>query len=217
VVDELANVKNIQGAIVVGAHTILENAGALTSLLRVKESGANIKIAVWADNAILMDRLKAMGIEAVADVTSSKGAKDVLTQLSYAKIPSDRIVLLHSDLDQASFTDGFASLHAFYKKFGQIKIVRVATGVTAQGQQARLNAMPLAVLRAVAAIFSDQESIRQKFSAFAKGYLDNQKISSSDYQVLTDLTKDLVDVPLINVAEEIVKIQIAYEEAISKI
>ena len=71
--------------------------------------------------------------------------------------------------------------------------------------------------RAIAAIYSDQESIRQKFSVFTRRYLDNQKISSTDFQALTDLTRDLVDVPLVKVEDEVVKIQNAYEEALNKI
>ncbi|MFA6385022.1 MAG: hypothetical protein WCY10_06645, partial [Candidatus Omnitrophota bacterium] len=217
VVDELVNIKNIQGAIVVGAHTILENAGSLTSLMKVKESGANIKIAVWSDDAGIMDGLKAMGIDAVADITSSMGARDVLRQLRSAKISAPRIVMLHSDIDQANFMDGFTYNDDVYKEFGRLKIVRVSTGVITKDQKARLNSMPLAVLRAVAAIYNDQETVKQKFNAFVKRYLDGQKISSDDFQALTDLAKDIIDVPLITVEEEVVKIQNAYEEALIRI
>jgi pyruvate,water dikinase len=200
VVKALTNLADSKGALVIGANTILENAGTIAALRKIREAETGLKIAVWAQDEAIVNQLKAMGVGGVADIMSSQGLNGVLAQL--ADIEKDRIALINSPGD-------LENIDILKLQEQGFKLINVKTPNT---KEASLNTMPLVIARAIAGIFQDQESVvKPPYQELIKSYSESGQISFEDLVQLSDLTSQISTVPLVRVSEEIAQAQTVYE------
>ncbi|MFC1593264.1 putative PEP-binding protein, partial [Candidatus Omnitrophota bacterium] len=215
VVNSLTDLADSQGALVIGANTILENAGTIASLRKIKESPADLLVAVWATDEALVEALKLMGVEDVVDILSSKGLQDVLSEFSENGIAEERIVLINSALDlenikQEFKTEGLSQLL-------QDKDLKAINVKTPTAKEASLNTMPLVIARAIAGIFEDEQSVVKEYQELGQTYVESGLVSTETLEQLDDLTSQISEIPLVKVSEEIAQAQITYEETVDQI
>ena len=193
-------------AVVVSANVILKDAGTVETLQKIKEAKKGIKIAVFAESEAAVDKLKIIGVEAAADIISAKGLNDVLGTLAQEGITSEKIIVFHSDLDQAEF------------KGDKVKMVNVKISDSASGS---INAMPLVIARGIASISQNEQPVLNMYNELLQNYSkksDKFQISQEGLNQLSDLTSQISIAPLVKVNErEIITAQIAYEETLNKI
>ena len=209
VVKSLKDLEDSRGALVIGANTIFENAGTIATLRKIKEARADLKIAVWAQDEVIVNRLKVMGIEEVADIMSSKGLDGVLSELNRYNIAPERIMLINSGLDLKNI-----NISELLREKPGLKLINVKTPTAGE---ASLNTMPLIIARAIAGIFQSEGALIEQYTKLSRSYSESGQISAEDLKSLNELTSQITSVPLVKVSEEIAQAQIIYEETVGKI
>jgi hypothetical protein len=211
-VDSLKGLKDVKAALVIGANTILDNAGSIAALTRLKEAQPGIKIAVWADNEVAVNKLKAMNVDKIADILSSRGLNATLDELNKAGIAKTQTALINSPKDLKNIKEiaGLLDINSEYK------LINVKTP-TAQEKEVGINAMSLVIARAVTGILQNEKLLVESYKELVKHYRENSQLSEIDADRLGNLSSQLSEVPLIKVSEEIAKAQLTYEEMVGKI
>lgn len=218
VINALKAAKDTKGAAVIGANVIFENAGTITVIRKIKESGTDFAVAVWAEDQATVDKLKVMGVdEQVADIITAKGFKDVLSILEQRGIAADRVILFNSNLDLANIKEEFNVTDTALKSLFEGRGLKVTNIETPKAQEGNINAMPLIVARGVAAVLQHEKPIVEKFEDLSQNYGANGKISQEDLAKLNDLTSQIAEAPLVKTTEEVARAQVTYEETASKI
>jgi pyruvate, water dikinase len=197
----LKEVKNAKGALVVSANTVLNNAGTLSALKKIKETGLAFEIIVWTDKADQVDKLAALRIDEVATI-QVKQLRDVLGGLNNAGITDDKIVVIKGDEEAY---DGV--------KTG----VQVVNVDTANAQAGNVNSMTIVVAKAVTVALKDEKTVVEQYRKMATKYAKDNNVTPQEFDSLQDLTSQISDIPMAKVSDEVAKAQVTYEETISKI
>jgi 6-phosphofructokinase/fructose/tagatose bisphosphate aldolase len=206
----LKAVKSVKAGIIVSARTIIDNAGTAETLRQVKQANPDISIVIWADNKSQSDRIKAIGLEDIASI-EIKQLKNVLSGLYGQGISKERIVLIHATGSYA--LPRFLSVEeAGLLRQEKIKLVTLRYAIGGS-----VNSMPLVVAKAAASVMADQAPVVESYKKMTQNYLESKKISQEDLDSLNDLASEISAVPLVKVSDEVSKIQVAYEETVSKI
>lgn len=212
VVNSLKGLTDTKGALVIGAHTIFENAGIITTLRKIKEARTDLKVAMWVDDEATVETLKAMGVEEVADIIISGGFSldAALNQLRKSGIAEERIVLINSDDDLTDLLPSVGDASEYIENILRLKAIRVNAPSAETGN---INAMPLVIARAIAGIFKDETSVTTPYKELVQNYKVSGQISGEDLAALNDLTSQISTVPLVKVNEDIAQAAVTYEIA----
>jgi len=204
----------IKGALVVGANEILQDAGMMPTLKKVKEAKSGFKIAVWSKDKETMDKLKAMGVEAAADILSEQGLKGALKELADLGIGKERIVIANSLADTTNILSEFGvNKFSVFQSQPEVQGIRALRMDNVRASEGKINAAPFIVSRAIAAVYQDQETVKDKYQKVAQ----NSGLSKADLNELSKLDAEVAEIPLVVTTAEVAKDQIAYEEAVNKI
>ena len=215
VINAVRNLQNTEGALVIGANTIFENAGSLAALKQAKNASNVINLAVWAKNSADAQTLRALGVDNIATV--HVGLADALMAMEKLKISQKKVVLINSDQDMDNIKDEYKVSDAseFFNNNRELRSVHVATARTGETIK-QVNAVPLAFAKAVALIF-DEINVRLQVAKMVKAFKDKGLISESDAASLNQLTTQLSDIPLVTVSDDIATMQETYEDTLNKI
>ncbi|MDD5080084.1 MAG: 6-phosphofructokinase [Candidatus Omnitrophica bacterium] len=186
------------GALVVSADVVLKNAGTLSSLKALKESGALIEIIVQANNKAVADKMVSMGVEQFASI-QFKQVNAIVEELNTKGITDERIVVLKTKAESKEEVKN------------TVKVVNVGE---AKVDESSVNAMSIAVAKAVTTVLQDNTEVVDQYQQMAKNYAEANDVELSK---LEDLTSQISDMPLVKVSEEVVKAQVTYEETVNKI
>ncbi len=216
IVRAVKELDNAKGAVVIGANVIFENAGSLSALNQARFASGALNLAVWVNSEKDKSALQTLGVDKVA--TIYVGLNEALSALDKSQISRDRIVLINSDLDLANIKDEFkvADSADYFNRNLDLRAIHVSTPRTGEANKI-INAVTLAFAKAIAVIFNDQAGVRSEFKEMVRAWAEKGLISAADARSLEDLTKQLSDIPLVSVSEEVAKYQIVYEETMNKI
>jgi hypothetical protein len=219
VLNAVRDLKKTEGAVVIGANTIFENAGSVTALKQSRNTAGVLKLAVWVKNEAA--KFKALGIDEKV-VTIHLGVQKALAAMESLKIKPEKIVLMNSDIDLANMVDEFnqgenkiSDADEFFSKNPKLRSVRVATARTGDVIK-QINAVPLALAKAVALIF-DEGNVRAQLAKMVQAFKDKGLISEADATSINQLTAQLSDIPLVTVSDNIAKLQETYADTLNKI
>jgi pyruvate, water dikinase len=216
-VNTVKDVKGASGAVILGANTVLDNAGTVEALKKYQGSG--MKFVVWskkaADNKAadeLSNKLQALGITSeVAEVrVSSLGS--LMENLSSEGILQSKVTLIVSEADARDIAQEFKvkDLDAFLSLNPMLK------AQTVQSADANsINAMPLVIARAVAGVLANEQAVTQQFAKLVQNY--QGRLSDSALARFNDLAVSLSEVPLVKVSDEVAEAQITYKETVVKV
>jgi len=207
--DSLKGVKSVKAGLIINARAVIKNAGTVETLRYLKQANPDLAIVIWADTAIQVDQVKAMGLEDIASI-ELKELVSILSELNGQGISNDRIALVHA----FDIIHGLRVAESALLKEKGVKVVSIEP---AYAKDKSVNSMPLVVAKAVASVMADQAPVVDSYKKLTQSYLDSNQISKDDLAALNDLTSQISDVPLVKVSDEISKIQVAYEETVSKI
>ena len=215
IVKSASEILNAQGAVLIGANAILDNAGAISALQKAKDAAGVVTFAVWAKDEAARDTLEALGVNEMATIYI--GLENALKAVAESKIPQSRTALISSDLDMDAIKAEFIlpDATAFFDKV-KVKNVYVATPRMGQVNK-QINAMPLVMAKALAMIFNTEDAMKQQLQNMARAYLKDGLISEADMASLVQLTTQLADMPLVSVTDDVAKQQETYEDTLNKI
>lgn len=212
--DALKNVKNVKGALVIGADTIFENAGVLAALRQVKQSANTLQIVVWAQNQAQINKLKLMNIDGIVDVYVSDGLEGALAALERRGLPNEKIVLINTQKD-------IEIIKKEFKANDISEVIKARSGLKALNLETasadNVNIAPLVVARAVSGILENEKDVVGKYQEMNKEYVQKNLISAEDLAKLNDLTSEITQMPLVKATEDVAKLQTSYVEAWTKI
>ncbi len=206
--ESLRNIKE-EGALVLSADTILNNAGAISSLRKIKDYGA-IKVALWAEDGVTLAklaRLEFIDLEELADVFSYEGLDGALSELNKLGIANHRTALIISAADAGRIN--LEKISGLGLKVVSIEATKV--------EEARINSMPLVVACAIASISRKDPLVTKAYAELVDDYKDNNRIDNSESNRLKDLTSGITQIPLISVSDEIAQAQLSFEEMMDQI
>jgi len=213
--NSLRGLSQNSGALVIGAHAIFENVGAITTLYN---NGLNkaFPVIYWAqpdekgENSAVQ-KLKAMGV-LETDIVYSQGLQEVWNRLNKLHINPDRSALIISPSDlETTPPEEITQINN-----SGVYTLRLQKPQVAE-REAKINSMPLVIARAITSILHDNNVVRE-FTKLAQVYKDKEQISQEDFQALTDdLASQFCDVPLVKTTEEIARNQLSYEEMVDQI
>jgi len=206
--DSLKGVKSVKAGLIVEARAVIMNAGTAETLRNLKQASPDLAIVIRADTAIQVDQVKAMGLEDIASI-ELKELVSILSELNDQGISYDRIALIHA-------FDIIHSLKVAESALLMEKGVKVVSIESARNDRS-VNSMPLVVAKAVTSVMKDQVAVVESYNKLTQSYRESGQISQEALRALNDLTSDFSSVPLVKVSEEVSKIQVAYEETVSKI
>jgi phosphoenolpyruvate synthase/pyruvate phosphate dikinase len=199
-----------KGALAIKAGLLFENAGSIATLKEIKGANAEFKVVIWAKNQVEFD--KVMRIGGLADIIVI-GLDTALEKLNEGYgIGFDRIMLIsdRGDLEVAKAVSRAAGLRAM-----AIDMPDVAEGAI-KSKEAKVNAMPIVFAKAIAHIFSSEDTVVNSYKDFIK--LQSVKIANKEhYNKLLDLGGLISGIPLIKVAEETANLQTKYEIAVEEV
>jgi len=207
--DSLKGVKSVKAGLIVEARAVIMNAGTVGTLRYLKQASPDLAIVIWADTAIQVDQVKAMDLEDIASI-ELKQLASILSDLNENGVSNDRIALINA-------FDIIHSLSVAESALLMEKGVKVVSIEVARSKYNRVNSMPLVVAKAVTSVMKDQAEVVESYNKLTQSYRESGEISQGDLRALNDLTSDFSSVPLVKVSEEVSKIQVAYEETVSKI
>ncbi len=214
--DALRNVIGAKGALVIGADTILSNAGTIVTLKEIKNTQVGIKIAVWAKDEDTVRKLKEMGADKVADILTAEGIAGALNKLNEEGIAKADIVMINSPVDLVNINKDLRSEKLLWADLAQIRFINVKTPTAAE-KEAGVNTMPLVVARAVTGILHKDQALVEQYKDLSQEYVKNNQISAADLTKLNDFTSSITEMPLVRATEEIAQVQIIYAETVDKI
>jgi phosphoenolpyruvate synthase/pyruvate phosphate dikinase len=215
-VNSLQGLTNSSGGLIIGANTVLENAGTLAAVKKIKSAQPELKIVFWAKDKLTASKLKTLGTESISDTVIAESLTQALKALKDLQVENNRIVLVNSDLDNKDIKEEFQvkDIPEFLSKpeVKGIRIVGVHAASTFAGGES-INPMPLVLARATAAVYKDEGQVVKQYEKLSA----NSGLSEDTLKALNDLDQEFATVPLVKVSEDIAKAQITYEETISKI
>ncbi len=216
VVKSVAALEKTQGAFVIGANTIFENAGSIEALKKMKEASSVLDVAVWAKSEADAQTLKYLGVDKYA--TIYVGLKQALTAMESYKIAVNRVVLIASDLDMDNIKGEYQVPDAmdFFHKNPELKAVHVSTPRTGEVQK-RVNSMPLVFAKAASIIFNDKEAVLKQIKRMSAMYAEKGMLTDEDVKRIESLTTQISDIPLITVEDSVAEMAVTYEETLNKI
>jgi phosphoenolpyruvate synthase/pyruvate phosphate dikinase len=216
VIRSIANLEKTEGAFVIGANTVFENAGSIEALKKMKDASSVLNVAVWAKNEADVRTLKYLGVDKYA--TIYVGLKQALTAMESYKIAASRVVLIASDLDMGNIKDEYLvqDVMDFFHKNPELKAVHVSTPRTGEVQK-RVNSMPLVFAKAASIIFNDKEAVLKQIKRMSAMYAEKGMLSDEDVKRIESLTTQISDIPLITVEDSIAEMAVTYEETLNKI
>lgn len=206
--DSLKGVKSVKAGLIVNARAVIKNAGTAETLRNLKQASPDLAIVIWADTAIQVDQVKAMGLEDIASI-ELRSLVPIISDLNDKGVSNDRISLINA-------FDIIHSLTVAESALLMEKGVKVVSIESARNDRS-VNSMPLVVAKAVTSVMKDQPAVVESYQKLTKSYRESGQISQEDLEVLNNLTSDFSSVPLVKVSEEVAKIQVSYEETVSKI
>lgn len=195
------------GAVVIGANVILENAGSLTSLKAFKDTG---KIVVYAQDTSTLEVLKAMGIDSVTKNIINGETKGVsIENIAIEYSMSGETVLVTAPVDRKDINLGNI------QKAG-VRMLNLETPKTEVG---KINSMPLVIARAFARIYQEDANVPRQFNTLSNNYATKNQVLATDIEKLNNLASQICDVPLVQLNmeqdKEIIAAQMAYQAAVS--
>jgi len=215
-VNSLQGLENSSGGLVIGANTVFENAGTLPALQKIKSAQSGLKIVFWAKDKAAADKLKAIGAGDITDIVIADSLAQALKALKEFQVANNRIVLINSDLDSRNIENEFQvkNIEEFLAKpeVKGVRVVAVKYGSSFAGGE-NINAMPLVLARAIAAVYKGEEKVVVEYEKLSQ----NSGLSEDTLKALSQLDQEFSTVPLVKVSEDIAKAQMTYEETISKI
>jgi len=215
-VNSLQGLENSSGGLVIGANTVFENAGTLPALQKIKSAQPGLKIVFWAKDKAAADKLKAIGAGDITDIVIADSLAQALKTLKEFQVANNRIVLINSDLDSRNIENEFQvkNIEEFLAKpeVKGVRVVAVKYGSSFAGGE-NINAMPLVLARATAAVYKGEEKVVVEYEKLSQ----NSGLSEYTLKALSQLDQEFSTVPLVKVSEDIAKAQMTYEETISKI
>jgi 6-phosphofructokinase/glyceraldehyde-3-phosphate dehydrogenase/erythrose-4-phosphate dehydrogenase/fructose/tagatose bisphosphate aldolase len=206
--DSLKNVKSVKAGLIINARAVIKNAGTAETLRNLKQASPDLAIVIWADTAIQADQVKAMGLEDIASI-ELKQLATILTDLNGQGISNSRIALVHA----FDIIHGLRVTESALLLEKGIKVVNIE----AARNDRSVNSMPLVVAKAVTSVMKDQPAVVESYNKMTRSYRESGQISQEELGVLNELTSDFSSVPLVKVSEEVARIQVTYEETVSKI
>ncbi|HQJ15126.1 MAG TPA: hypothetical protein PLJ26_01370 [Candidatus Omnitrophota bacterium] len=215
IIKGVREIEGIEGALVIGANTIFENAGSIAALTQARDAANVLTIAVWARNNDDVAALKALGVDKIATIYTGLG--ETLMAMEKLKISPRKVVLINSDLDLDNIKDEYKVPDAsvFFNNNRELQMVHVSTARTA-GAVKQINAVPLAIAKAIAIIF-DVGTTRAQFAKMVQAFKDRGMISEADAKSLNELTAQISDIPLVAVSDDIARLQVIFEDTLNKI
>jgi len=211
VVKAAEEIKGQDAALIIGAHTVLENGGVVSALKMLKEASSSLKVAVWAAKYEDIKKLQALGISSIADVVTARGLESALSDMQSMSVDRSRMVVVNAqeDLHQVRM-----EIEQLLQQYKGVRAINLKTPYK-EVKGVKMNIMPLVIGKAVATVLNDQEAVVNAYMELVSQY--GGQISESDMQALTDLTKDLSDMPLILITDKVSEDQIAYQETSDKV
>ncbi|HRZ14071.1 MAG TPA: phosphoenolpyruvate synthase [Candidatus Omnitrophota bacterium] len=212
--DVMRAADEVQGAnagLIIGANTVLQNAGVVAALKDMKGSTKNLKVAVWASDANDVKKLKALGIGEVADVVTARGLEKAITDVQGLNVELSRMMVVNAPEDLKTVRAEMSKLLEEYKG---IRAINLKTPVK-EVKGVRMNIVPLVIGKAVAMVLKDQDTVVDAYMELARQY--GGQISESDMQAVTDLTKDLSDMPLVLITGKVAEDQLTYQATADQI
>jgi phosphoenolpyruvate synthase/pyruvate phosphate dikinase len=207
VVKSLRGFKDYSGVLVIDADVILENAGTIATLRKIKEANVGLQVKVWTDNEDVVNKLKAVGVKEVADIVISEGMVYLLDDLLRSGITKEQIAVILTPIPLEPGTNHIAAEQLITNRFPGIKIIRLEGAFGT-----KINAMPLVIARAIAGIFQGVDSVAKPYQELVKSYKENGQISEADSEALNDIASQISDIPLLkNVSKKITDAQAAYQ------
>jgi len=194
--------------IILGGNVILENAGAMTSLMRFKGTG---NLVVYAQDGAILNALKAMGADEVVNaIISRQEVQQDLAELAFDYAKKGPTVLITSPLDRKG-----------------VDLTSIPYGVqlvnldSPKPEEGKINSMPLAISRAFTAILKNDPAVVSQFNALSQNYAAKGRISGRDLEALNNLASQVCDVPLVELTQqkdrEVIEAQIAYQATVGQI
>jgi len=185
-----------EGALVIRAKLLLENAGSLFALKKIKDANPNFKIVVWAEEQSEFD--KVMNIGDLIDVMSM-GLDSALHETEARNIPLGRTMLLGAKDDEKKMEE-LLSINSGLRTM-------IVNAPSAQDR----NVMAFAFGKSIARIFHDKAQVVEKYENIIKN--NRRQISPEAYENLVDLNGRMPEMPLIKVIEEAADLQKKYKIA----
>jgi phosphoenolpyruvate synthase len=211
VVTAADQVKGANAGLIIGANTVLQNGGVVAALKELKAASKNLKVAVWASDANDVKKLKALGIGEVADVVTARGLEKAITDVQGLNVELSRMMVVNAPEDLKTVRAEMSKLLEEYKGLRAINLktpVKEVKGV-------RMNIVPLVIGKAVATVLKDQDTVVDAYMELARQY--GGQISESDMQAVTDLTRDLSDMPLVLITGKVAEDQLTYQATADQI
>ncbi|MDD5080083.1 MAG: PEP/pyruvate-binding domain-containing protein [Candidatus Omnitrophica bacterium] len=197
----LKEVKNAEGALVVSANAVLNNAGTLRVLREIKETGLTLEIIVRADTEDQVNKLIALRADEVATI-QAKRLSVVLSGLKNAGITDGKIVVIKGKEEVKDAVEA------------GVKVVEISMPKT---EESSINSMALVAAKAVTIVLKGEETVAAQYREMAVKYAADNSVTSEELDDLQDLTSQISEIPMAKVSEEVAKAQATYEETISKI
>jgi len=215
-------VSNYQLALVIGANVVYENGGTLEALAQIK-TNASARVVFWSDNAVDIEKLKAIGADKVTDGYSDKGLKDALTQVAAVNIPPSRVAVINSETDFEKVKEEYKVEYIDDFQFQNPELQAIMLKMPEPNMNTRVNAMPLVFARAISGIVANdetvnesvQETVKKEYKDFVANYA--QQVNPEALKQLNNLTVQLEAMPTVKVGDEVVMLANSYEQTVSKI
>jgi len=203
-ISALKNIKFVNGALVVKADVVLQNAGVIATLREIKSVLGDLSIIIWTKQQSQARAMKIMGVDGFAQI-QLKGIDEILAQLNNEGINSENIKVINSgeQLVLSEILKDKQGIIAFNLKSPKAK-------------EKSVNAASLVIAEAVADIVKDQR-LNEAVNGFAKSYVEAKAISQEDMDKLEAITTQIVEVPLVNVDKKVAKFQLSYEQTVTDI
>lgn len=205
----LKDIDTSGSAVMIGARTVLNHAGALEAMRELNDSG--FRVVVWSQDKTESETLKKIGAGRVSDIIEAKTADEAVMMMSEAKVVrTDKMAFIHSEEDISK-----EEVSRLIANNPGIRSVPV-NDIYAAAASERINSIPLVFARALAMLLQDQEKVVEKYAEVVQTAYENDMITAEQMEMLNDLTADIA-MPLVKASEEIVQAQAAYEETADKI
>lgn len=198
-------VDGLKSAVMVEARAVIDNAGSLETLRKMKAAGPGLEIVIWSNNNEDLAKVKAAGAAEFARL-ESRVLDAAINALNVRGITDRKIAFISGGL-----TTETADLQ--YKHKG-IKIIVVKKPVKGADGAAQVNAMPMAVAKAVTLVAEDND-VDRRYRQMARDY--KEQLPADEYKALMDLTSAVSEMPMLSVSDEVAQAQATYEETMAKI
>lgn len=204
----LKDIDTSGAAVVIGAQIIFNHAGSITAIRELTDN--NFKVIAWAKDEEDARKLEKMGMRSTEFIQAETLDEALDTIVSKNLAVLDKIAVVKSlvDIGGLELSKGSAS--------SSVKSVLLRESIDIRKTGKHIDSMPLALARAAAVVFSDQETVVNEYEKITETACDNGFITLKEKRTLNELTAEIL-MPLIKVSEEVAQVRIAYEETVDKI